>query len=184
MHADLKLGELIQGEQNRDCIHIAVAPVVAGEKLLVGQRVGLNAAGEAVSGGFPRVGIVDPFLTEAVPKGAKFWLFLLPNTVTGMRHHWQHPAFGESFDARDKTPEMHASEKWLRVYAIRFNTYDDADEAFTNLIEGLKSGDLHCHGQDLYSLDDLESADELRHHAETYLGIRINWSGFTFSCGC
>lgn len=95
------IGELITDDcQQRDAIHVAVAPVVAYEKLYPGQLIGLrDGTNEAVSR--PRreahntIGIVDPFLVGPVYPGDKFWAFLFPNTVTGMRHEWQHPAFVE-----------------------------------------------------------------------------------------
>lgn len=40
------------------------------------------------------------------------------------------------------------------------------------------------YGRDLTGVYDLEDVDELRFHAERYLGIRINWDNFTFSCSC
>lgn len=87
-----QLGKVIEGPAGRDAIHVAVAPVVAGVFLEPGQHVGLFADGTAKPTK-PHIGIVDPFLTQPVEKGERFWLFLYPNTVTSLRHVWTHPAF-------------------------------------------------------------------------------------------
>lgn len=78
----------------RDCVHVAVAPVTAGQRLWPGDHVGLDA-GLAVDDPVhcPPVGVVDPFLREEVQPGQRFWLFLYPGSITGLRHVWRHPAF-------------------------------------------------------------------------------------------
>jgi hypothetical protein len=91
-----RLGQLIEdGDRRRDAIHIAVAPVTAAERLAPGQHVGLVREDdpELVGPCDRTIGVVDPFLTAAVEPGARFWLFLYPGTITGLRHVWTHPAF-------------------------------------------------------------------------------------------
>ncbi|QJW94217.1 hypothetical protein [Frigoriglobus tundricola] len=91
-----QLGQLIEdGDRRRDAIHIAVAPVTAEERLAPGQHVGLVQDGnlELVGPCDRTIGIVDPFLAEAVEPGQRFWLFLYPGTITGLRHVWTHPVF-------------------------------------------------------------------------------------------
>ncbi len=89
-----KLGELIEGEPGRDAVHIAIAPVMAGEALVPGQRVRLSDNGRAYIALWGKeVGIVDPYLSNIVGAGERFYLFLMPNTVTSLRHVWTHPAF-------------------------------------------------------------------------------------------
>lgn len=75
----------------RDATHVAMVATVAPSLMRGGTRVdrdGNAATGEAC------VGIVDPFVSF-VKKGDLFWLCLFPGSVTGMRHAWKHPDFGE-----------------------------------------------------------------------------------------
>ena len=90
------LGQLIvTGDRRRDAVHIAVAPVTATESLQPGQHVGLASPGDTdrVGPSDSPIGIVDPYLTDCVEPGERFWLFLYPGTVTSLRHVWSHPAF-------------------------------------------------------------------------------------------
>ena len=104
-----QLGQLVpDGELRRDAIHIAVAPVTACCDLDPGDGVGLigppgdtELAGPV---GSNNIGIVDPFLSERVKAGERFWMFLFPNTITGLRHIWTHPAFSSAVKRR-KTNE-------------------------------------------------------------------------------
>ncbi len=92
----VKVGRLIDGPAFRDAIHVAIAPVIAGEYLSPGELVGLvNNDPEKVGSNEPHIGIVDPYLTEDVRLGQRFYVFLFPNTVTSLRHQWAHPAFPE-----------------------------------------------------------------------------------------
>ena len=99
------LGNLItDGERRRDAVHIAVAPVTAAGTLALGQHVGFVAEGDIETVGISKspVGIVDPFLREPVREGERFWLFLYPNTITGLRHVWTHPAFQAQYHSAMK----------------------------------------------------------------------------------
>jgi hypothetical protein len=76
------IGQPPGDDAKRDAIHVAVLPMVATNNLVPGQRL--------------RNGIVDPFRTDPVIlPGERFWLFLYPGTVTGLRHVWTHPAFAD-----------------------------------------------------------------------------------------
>src|SRR5688572_7679973 len=97
-----RLGQLIEdGDRRRDAIHIAVAPVTAAERLAPGQHVGFVRERdlELVGSCDNPLGVVDPFLTEEVEAGQRFWLFLYPGTVTSLRHIWTHPAFTAAANA-------------------------------------------------------------------------------------
>jgi len=94
---DTKLGQPPEADAYRDAIHVAIAPVVAGEPLKPGDHVGLNEEGHAMRtvANSKLIGVVDPFLREVVTTGNRFWLCLYQQTVTGMRHVWSHPNFAE-----------------------------------------------------------------------------------------
>lgn len=96
MSHEARPGRLISNDdRQRDAIHIALAPVEAAEKLSPGQHVGFVYSNDTnhVGSVSETIGIVDPFLTQDVQPGQRFWLFLYPNSVTGLRHIWSHPAF-------------------------------------------------------------------------------------------
>ena len=92
MSEDISLGKLITTQRGRDAVHVAVIPVTAAQTLMPGSHVGLWEDGRVGDSENP-VGIIDPFLKEAVRQGQRCWLFLYPGTITGLRHVWQHPAF-------------------------------------------------------------------------------------------
>lgn len=104
---NLGLGQLITEPRNRDAVHVAVAPVVAGHELVPGQRVLLVNEVCVAAGAFGGVGIVDPFLQEKVNKGESFWLWMDPGSITSLRHDWTHPAL-------DGAPEESEPQKRIR----------------------------------------------------------------------
>lgn len=88
------IGQLCDDLAKRDAIHVAVAPVIAGEALAPGDHVGRSIGGVFfILSPINCLGIVDPFLKSQVKKGEKFWLFLYPKSTTSLRHVWEHPAF-------------------------------------------------------------------------------------------
>lgn len=184
MNTQDKIGKLIlDGLGERDAIHVAIAPVTASETLRPGQQIGfLKDSIDLVGDVENCIGIVDPFLTLPVAKGQRFFMLLYPNTITSLRHEWTHPAFAAAAE-RDES-EKWLSEKWLRAYAAKHSPYDDPEVAFRNMMDGLRCKEVFYHGDDLHGLDELKDADELKRHAEAYLGIEINWGEYSFSCSC
>lgn len=182
-----KLGQLIQFDAARDAVHIAIAPVVAAEKLAPGQHVGFvedsTELVESVRGAAEkdrRIGIVDPFLPSIVLPTERFYMFLYPRSITSLRHDWTHPAFAKE----NPPPAMGVSEIWLRAYALDKNCYDSPEKAFQDLLECLRTGEMFFHGSDLHCRYDLDHEHKLKEHAENHLGITIDFSQFTFSCSC
>lgn len=153
MAEDLGLGQLIgEGvERHRDAVHIAVAPVVAGESLRPGERVSFDSNGEAVGDEAFSIGIVDPFLADrVVVKGQRFWLYLYPGSITSLRHDWTHPAFRDGGEVpaasgsaakagapaikmsadllASEAEERAKSEAWMRSWVNRYMLQDYFDE--------------------------------------------------------
>lgn len=99
------LGMIHFKPEARDAIHLAVEPVVAGQRLNVGERIGIvNGVAYPVDSRLCRDendlyvqiryhGIVDPFLPCAVEKGQSFWFVMAPRMVQSLRHVWEHPDF-------------------------------------------------------------------------------------------
>lgn len=106
--SEVVLGALAEGHTERDAIHLAVIPMKASGRLMPGQQVGIVSDGVAGCAA-PAIGIVDPFLQVGPSNGQTFWVCLFPGTVTGMRHHWQHPAFGGT-----PASERELSIAWLK----------------------------------------------------------------------
>lgn len=139
--SDTPIGKLADETSQRDAIHIAIAPVTAGEKLYPGDDVGFRAGDCETAwrtGVIKPIGIVDPFLKLNVRLGQRFFIFLYPNTVTGMRHHWEHPAFTEAAKPVDAPfvpagvhpHERDEAERWLRDFAAVIDiTYEQLIQA-------------------------------------------------------
>lgn len=129
------LGRIFDGgPKDRDAIHVAVAPVVANEKLSPGQDVGFVDREKSLVGDVkPRIGIVDPFLARMVFPDQGFWLLLYPNTITSLRHDWTHPAFDVLLPTKDE------ARQWLEEFAKEAGlTFDRVVEITEDYVE---SGD-------------------------------------------
>ena len=174
------LGKLINSEQCRDAIHVAIAPVVADEKLAPGQDIGFVDAVNVDRVGMSDtpIGIVDPFLKNMVFPGQKFWMLLYPNTITSLRHDWTHPAFEQ--------PERSDSEGWLREFSERAGlAYDRMIEIVTEYID---SGDPWVEIDSERARDAWYAVDqsEFWHHFQNVTGIKKpnhDWDA-PFSCSC
>ena len=181
-----KIGKLVTADEGRDAIHIAVVPLIAAEDLEPGTRVrtsnwhwdtppvvkGYATDGDAADG------IVDPFLTETVKEGERFWLFLLPNTITGLRHDWSHPSFPTD---KPKGADAEVSEKWLRDYADRYR----AD--YDRMIEGSVSRQGYCFGDDDGPPSYTSAGAEFWHHIEVVTGRKFSdehRENTPFRCAC
>lgn len=174
-----KIGKLLEASQQRDAIHIAVAPAIASVKLDPGQHVGIRGDKAIPNEGF--IGIVDPFLKATVNEGQRFFIFLYPNTVMGLRHVWRHPDFDGA---------VAESEKWLREFAeSNCAGYDERftpDQCYAALLKMSEEGDFCFTGQpdELYNTGDQAM---FWHHLEVVRGAPFpskHKADAEFRCSC
>ncbi len=86
-HQKIELGSIFTDSfVKRDAVHIAVMPMIATRVMMPGERL--------------QNGIVDAFLTRPVQPGERYFLMLYPNTITNLRHSWEHPAFPDEKDSK------------------------------------------------------------------------------------
>lgn len=168
--SDIKLGQPPAESAQRDAIHIAIAPVVAGEDMMPGDHVAVEN-GEAFRARNP-IGIVDPFCSRdrRIAKGARIWICLYQNTIVGMRHHWSHPSFSDAPPEGSRAP---ASEAWLREFAKEYY-YNDYDSMMDRARGGWVS-----FGSDDYPR---EQEEIFWVHFNAVTGLNIQ--GGSFSCAC
>ena len=182
---------LVDGAGERDAIHIAVEPVVAGEPIEPGTPVALGASGKAYEAweNLPALGIADPFLTESILSGSRFYMFLFPNTITSLRHVWEHNAFPDpvGIDLTTCRPvdlqTVAVSEAWLRDYAEIFKiSYEALLDAGTDFAE-----------TDEYYVLNFDTPEEARdlapdfwRHYQVVTGRKApdDCSDTPFSCAC
>lgn len=178
---ELGIGQKILTQQSRDAIHFAVIPVTAGEKLKPGQRVGVYRPNSlAYDENHPSIdsciGIVDPFLQESVLKEEQFWLFLMPNTITSIRHDWYHPSFPNQSNLGGDEAARRNSEAWLRKFA------EDNESDFNYLIKSIADGGI-CFGCDEGPENARDEEDEIRRHYRNVTGMDAP-SDLYFRCAC
>lgn len=177
---DVQLGRKLQeGEGRRDAIHVAIFPAIAAEDLDSGDEVGLVFGTRdqvrrvnSVYGVGQSIGIIDPFLgrpiinpatenwieNSRVRQGERCYVLLFPGTVTGMQHHWSHPALDEIHVPTNE------SERWLRQFADKWQfDYDEMVRAASAPWDGDEDRlDRYvvAHGIDLHSAGELDPGDE------------------------
>lgn len=177
MSAELGIGKIIESEQHRDAIHVALAPMVAGQDLFPGQHVALSEdSSEAVCDG-QKLGIVDPYLSKKVNKGEKFWLFLYPNTVTSLRHEWEHPAFKPVIDT-----EKLEIEELAEKAGMSYGRLMDAVSQYANYEDYTHMGS----NQDYESLSYNDMEKIYKHH-EKVNNVQVQPDRFgvnPFTCSC
>lgn len=172
------LGTIIGASAGRDAIHLAVEPVTAAQDLQPGEHVGIHIDG--CVGRSPKpVGIVDPFLKEAVRHGQKFWLVVYPRQITSLRHVWSHPDFPEagSIPGNVGLESTGHAAQWLREFVGKLDTSITYEEIIANAAQS--DGTMYF-GDEIYG----EIPDEFWDHMETLTGKAFTNRMSYFKCGC
>lgn len=187
-HTLESIGKKLKGGERRDAVHFAVAPVSAGAFLRAGERVKFvpGSTDIVVSWDYadePAIGIIDPFLADCyVTEGDRVWLFLFPNSITGLRHEWTHPAF----PAQQPQPMVQEgssvaySERWLRGFADKYHGN------YSEMIAGVQAGKGAFFGDDL-EYSDFHVGSEFWHHVSVVTGKTFtaeHIENTSFRCAC
>lgn len=186
MDAVSTLGKLLPADhgQRRDAVHVAVMPVIAGEFLHHAEslRLKFGTSNVVLSAVYndDYIGIVDPFIgLHHIDPGQQFWMWLRPGTITGLRHEWSHAAIDVDVST------MSESERWLRVFAEKWNfNYDEMLEQSM-----LDTGIIVARGYELHDVSGLDKEDEATFwaHIEKVTGKRISKAHknkVSWSCTC
>lgn len=186
------LGTIITEAEKRDAIHLAVEPVIAAHTLRPGEDVGFVDGGVGVCDS--PVGIVDPFLKNAVRKGERFWLVVYPRKITSLRHVWEHPSFpGEvsspptightksELDAAAADIAMVSAQNGINEIADDLGV--DPGELMQHARSYLKSGQYWSEGE---RFDGEYLPQKFWDHYEVVTGEKVPESerGSFFSCSC
>ena len=180
------IGQLLTGTEQRDCVHVAIMPVVldsdyaeAGQplRLVYGTKNRVRHAHSIDETAC--IGVADPFMRRPIKNGQSFWVFLKPGSITGLRHDWVCPAIDQ------QPPPNNEAEKWLRAFASKwnFNFADmiaEAQEAY-GVIVAMKI--------DLHGRDELAPGDETKFWAciQELTGRKFDdehRDKFVWSCSC
>lgn len=183
------LGTLLKGEIQRDAIHIAIMPVITHRDLYPGESVKLIPGTKNTVMGCERdstdcVGIIDPFLEGYIPGGSQVWMFLNPNTITGLRHEWTHLKVDNNTNISDNE-----HEDWLRSFACKWNfDYDNMIKQATTTPTDDYSNIITAEGIDLHSRGELGDDHELFwRHIEALTGKMYDYyhrEKICWSCSC
>lgn len=176
------LGTLLpEDEDRRDAIHIAIMPVILAEDMSPGDRVGFIYGSREIvkrKDDDESIGVIDPFLKGYLEKDSKVWMFLYPNTVTGMRHQWSHPGVDEPHVTKS------ASEDWLHQFAEKWNFNYGEMISQAQVDEGM----IVANGIDLHGAGELGGDEDLFwHHIELLTGKKfdgVHREKFCWSCSC
>lgn len=136
------LGSIIDASQKRDAIHLAVEPVIAGERLRPGDHIIIEGSVAVAADIGKGLGIVDPFLVNPVKKGERFWFIMYPRMITSLRHVWAHPAFvdepGTPAPVVPAVNPVAQAKRRIEEIAASFGADDEGDLTYDRLMNAAR----------------------------------------------
>ena len=131
--AQQTIGTIPLIKSERDAVHIGVMQVRANNHLSPGEPVDIIDGILTLTSFKDSIGIVDPFLPPSgVISGDLVWIFLHPNSVTGMRHAWEHPKLDKVEKAKISTTEKAKASSSLTVKDKVRSVYRDWLVSYAN----------------------------------------------------
>lgn len=169
-----KLLTTVHQLSERDAVHVAIYPCQAGEMLERGQKVRVKN-GKAYYDPKTPDGIVNPFMFDNdVHDGDWFWLCLMPDTVTGMTHHWDHP----KFKATNNQPNKEQAKEWLTKFA------EELSMSLEELIGILVNRENYCLNYDTPERV-YQDVNLMWHYFSIYTGNCVeDFDEVLFHCAC
>ncbi len=195
------LGTILEPNEPRDAIHLAVIGVEAGMNFYPGSHISLGEDGKAyVAEKNEGLGIADPFLTEMIETGQWCFLIIYPRQITSLRHVWEHPAFDSIEDVSDSPQDtiqkVVEAEQWIRNWLYDHGDNPGFDAVIATAVNGewydgpaqgsfagIHDGEyLHFSGTDAHGSIPPEFWDKL----EIYTGQKFHpdQRAEYFSCSC
>lgn len=184
MKREIILGTRPESNGIRDAVHVPVISVIAHANLRRSEYIGIVEKDGQIVSSFDNtpIGIVDPFSpTVIINKDDDFWLCLYPNTITSLRHVWEHPVLSslsiseKSLDFIDRVVE---SKKWISNFAAKMDMdYDELIFAAKSYIRGSYVYD----NSEKYK--DFDFTDFWNHYHVIFGGTAENL-GAPFTCSC
>jgi len=163
------LGEFLNHAEEmpgRDAIHVAILPLIAGAEIYRGSAVKLKYGttnvgltgeySEKYTGGVYKpgcaIGIADPFIPDYyIEEGRIFYCLLYPKTITGLEHHWNHPAIDQAHKLLEGQSEEYI---WLQQFAEKYNIqFDEMVKASVN------KGYITASGVDVHGKSSLDEGE-------------------------
>lgn len=183
----------LSDKEARDAIHLAVEPVIAGERLYAGQDIGLLngvafVANDAGKNPVKALGIVDPFLKNPVQQGERFWLVVYPRQIKSLRHVWEHPDFPSASSPHGRAligkmfDEAKESIDWIEKYAAGL------DVEYAWLMDAANSYQSHgnhsYHPEDSGRFEGTWVPEAFWTHWSIVTGRVATSDGSFFTCSC